>query len=65
VENAARVSFHKSRRAQRALTARRVMAARADRGRGLARPNGNLDAVAVGSETGVVIDKFLEAMAAV
>jgi hypothetical protein len=31
----------------------------------LTRPDGNLDAVAVGSETGVVIDKFLEAMAAV
>jgi len=43
----------------------RLMAARADRGRTLARPHGNFDALVVRTECGAMIDKSSEAMAAV
>ena len=47
------------------VAGRRLMAARADRGRTLARPHGDFDALVVGTETGVLVDKSPEAMAAV
>src|SRR5262249_54313817 len=47
------------------VAGRRLMAARADRGRALARPHGDFDALVVRTEPGAMIDKSPKAMAAV
>jgi hypothetical protein len=47
------------------VTGRRQAAARADRGRSLARPHGKFDALVVRTEACAMIDKSAEAMAAV
>ena len=47
------------------VTGRRQMAAGADCGRTLARPHGHFDALLVGTEVGLLIDKTPETMAAV
>jgi hypothetical protein len=47
------------------VTGRRQMAARADCGRTLARPHGHFDALLVGTEVGVLVDKAPETMASV
>ena len=47
------------------VTGRRLMAARADCGRTLARSHGHFDALLVGTEVGVLVDKSSETMAAV
>ena len=51
--------------AELVVTWRRQMAARADCGPTLAWPHGNFDALMVGAEVGVLVDKTSEAMAAV
>src|SRR4051812_4829255 len=47
------------------VTGRRQMAAQADRGRTLTRSHGHFDALLVGTEVGVLVDKTSETMAAV
>ena len=47
------------------VAGRRLMAARADRRRALARPHGDFDALVVRTEPGAMIDKSPKAMAAV
>ena len=47
------------------VAGRRLMAARADGGRTLARPHGHFDALVVRTECGAMIDKSPEAVAAV
>ena len=47
------------------VTGRRQMAARADCDRTLARPYGHFDALLVGTEVGLLVDKTPETMAAV
>jgi len=47
------------------VAGRRQMAARADCGRTLARSHGDFDALLVGTEVGVLVDKTRETMAAV
>jgi hypothetical protein len=47
------------------VAGRRQMAARADCGRTLARSHGDFDALLVGTEVGVLVDKTPETMAAV
>jgi hypothetical protein len=47
------------------VTGRRQMAARANSGRTLARPHGHFDALIVGTEAGVLVDKTPKSMAAV
>ena len=47
------------------VAGRRLMAARTDRRRTLARPHGDLDALVVGTEAGVLINESPETMAAV
>jgi len=51
--------------AELVVTGRRQMAARADCGRTLARPYGHFDALLVGTEVGVLVDKTPETIAAV
>ena len=47
------------------VTGRRQMAGRANYGRTLARPYGHFEALLVGTEVGVLVDKTPETMAAV
>jgi hypothetical protein len=47
------------------IAARRLMAARADCGRTLARSHDDFDALLVGTEVGVLVDKTPETVAAV
>jgi hypothetical protein len=47
------------------VTGRGLMAARTDRGGPLARPHEDLDTLAVGGETGSIVDKTPKAVAAV